>query len=85
MGGEAAQEAHQPWRRICGQFFEPGYERSDVATLGRMGRSKPRLVCFVMEDVTIGCIFHLNVEEGVNWRPQGSRILDTFFWIEENT
>eukprot|EP00961_Rhodomonas_salina_P247290 3341267-Rhodomonas_salina.1 len=38
-----------------------------------------------MEDVTISLIFHLNVEEGVNWRLQGSRIFDTFFWIEENT
>ena len=85
MDGTAVLEAHQPWQRVNRLFYENGYERSDVATLHRMGRARPRLVCFVLEDVGSGRIFWLKVEEGVNWRPVGSIILDTFFWIEKNT
>ena len=50
-----------------------------------MGGSNPRLVCSVMEDAATGGIFHHLVEEGVNWRPRGARVMDTFYWIEGNT
>lgn len=85
MGGEATLVTHQPWQRNWTTRFSQGYERSDVATLHRLGGSKPRLVCYVMEDDTSGVISHLEVEEGVNWRPLGSRILDNFYLLTENT
>eukprot|EP00961_Rhodomonas_salina_P110830 1491467-Rhodomonas_salina.1 len=38
-----------------------------------------------MEDEDSGLISHLEVEEGVNWRPFGSKVLDTFYWLTKNT
>ena len=85
MGGNATLVTHQPWQRNWSSLFYRGYDSSDVATLQRRGGSKPRLVCYVMEDEDSRLISHLKVEEGVNWRPVGSRILDTFFWLNSNT
>eukprot|EP00961_Rhodomonas_salina_P169760 2287512-Rhodomonas_salina.2 len=85
MGGKAALTAHQPWRRSWRSLYDPGFNSSDVATLQRLGGPRPRLVCYVMEDKDNRLISHLVIEEGVNWRPLGSRILDTFFLLTKNT
>eukprot|EP00961_Rhodomonas_salina_P190972 2576908-Rhodomonas_salina.1 len=84
-GGNAALTAHQPWQRSWRSLYDPGFDSSDVATLQRLGGPRPRLVCYVMEDEDNGLISHLAIEEGVNWRPLGSRILDTFFLLTRNT